>query len=89
VISGQEGEPSPFSPFLIAPKCRRYLEELLLGSGLNTITIDSTFDRDSVAASQGDNFNLTLSNVLEIEFLCDEWSVSWKSIRKKVTEFIE
>jgi hypothetical protein len=78
---------------MLAPKCRRYLEELLLGSGPSDIVIDSTFDRDSVvqfiAACQGDDFDLTPSNVLEIELLCDEWSVVGKSIRKKVTEFIE
>jgi hypothetical protein len=93
VISGQENEPIPFSPFLIASKCQRYLEELLLGSDLRDIIIDSTFDRDSVvqfvAACQGKDFNLTLSNVFEIEVLCDEWSVVGKSIRRKVTEFIE
>jgi hypothetical protein len=78
---------------MLALKRRRYLEELLLGSGPSDIVIDSTFDRDSVvqfiAACQGDDFDLTPSNVLEIELLCDEWSVVGKSIRKKVTEFIE
>jgi hypothetical protein len=93
VISGHEGEPIPFSPLLLARKSRRYLEELVLGSGPGDIVIDSTFDRDSVvqliSACEGADFSLTLSNVHKIELLCDEWSVSGKSIRQNVTEFIE
>jgi hypothetical protein len=93
VISGHESEPVPFSPLLLARKSRRYLEELVLGSGPGDIVIDSAFDRDSVvqfiSACEGADFSLTLSNVFEIELLCDEWSVSGKSIRQKVIEFIE
>jgi hypothetical protein len=78
---------------LLARKSRKYREELVLGSGPGDIVIDSTFDRDSVlqffSACEGANFSLTLSNVFEIELLCDEWSVFGKSIRQKVTEFIE
>jgi hypothetical protein len=55
--------------------------------------IDSMFDRDSVvqfvATCQGPDFDLTLSEVLEIGVLWNEWSVFGKSVRKKVTEFIE
>jgi hypothetical protein len=93
IIFGHESEPIPFSPLLFAPKCGRYLKELLMGSGPSDIVIDSTFDRGSavqfIAACEGADFSLTLSNVLEIELLCDEWSVVGKSIRRKVTEFIE
>jgi hypothetical protein len=93
VISGHESEPIPFSPLLLARKSRRYLEELVLGSGPGDIVIDSTFDRDSVlqfiSACEGADFSLTISNVFEIELLCDEWSVFGKSIRQKVIEFIE
>jgi hypothetical protein len=78
---------------LLACKSRRYLEELVLGSGPGTIVIGSAFDRDSVlqfiSACEGADFLLTLSNVFEIELLCDEWSVFGKSIRQKVIEFIE
>jgi hypothetical protein len=92
-ISGHEREPIPFSPLLFARRSRRYLEELVLGSGASDIVIDSTFDRDSVvqfiAACEGADFSLTQSNVFEIELLCDEWSVFGKSIRRKITEFIE
>jgi hypothetical protein len=63
---------------VLARKSRRYLEELVLGSGPGDIVIDSGFDRDSViqfiSACQGADFSLTLSNVFEIELLCDEWS---------------
>jgi hypothetical protein len=76
VISGHESEPILFSPLLFAATCRRYLEELVLGSGPNDIIIDSTFDRDSViqfiSACQGDDFSLTQSNIFEMEILCDE-----------------
>jgi hypothetical protein len=93
VISGHESEPIPFSPLLFARKSRRSLDELVLGSGPGDIVIDSPFNRDSVlqfiSACEGADFSLTLSNVFEIELLCDEWSVVGKSIRKKVTEFIE
>jgi hypothetical protein len=93
IIFGHESEPIMFSLLLFAPKCRRYLEELLVGSGPGDIVIDSTLDRDSVtqfiAACDGAEFSLTLSNVFEIKFLCDEWSVVGKSIRKNATEFIE
>jgi hypothetical protein len=68
----------------------------VLGSGPGDIVIDfidSGFDRDSVlqfiSACEGADFSLTLSNVFEIELLCDEWSVSGKLIRQKVIEFIE
>jgi hypothetical protein len=65
----------------------------LVRSGPSDIVIDSTIDRDSVvqfiAACQGDDFDLTLSTVLEMELLCDERPVVRESIRKKVTEFIE
>jgi hypothetical protein len=92
-IIGHEGEPIPFSPLLFAAKSRRYLEELVLGSGPSDIIIDSTFDRDSVvgfiAACEGTNFSLAQSNVFDIEVLCDEWSVVGKPIRRKLTEFIE
>jgi hypothetical protein len=78
---------------LLARKSRRYLEDLVLGSGPGDIVIDSTFDRDSViqfiSACEGADFSLTLSNVFEIELLCGEWSVSGKRIRQKVIEFIE
>jgi hypothetical protein len=77
----------------LARKSRRYLEELVLGSGPVDIVIDSAFNWDSVlqfiSACEGADFSLTLSNVFEIELLCDEWSVSGKSIRQKVTEIIE
>jgi hypothetical protein len=33
VTSGHESKPIPFSPLLIAVKCWRYVEELLLGPG--------------------------------------------------------
>jgi hypothetical protein len=93
IISGHESEPIPFSPLLFAQKSRRYLEELVLGSGPSAIVIESTFDRDSVvqfiAACEAADFSLTQSNVLEIDLLCDEWSVVGKSIRRKITEFIE
>jgi hypothetical protein len=93
VISGHESEPIPFSPLLLARRSRRYLEELVLGSGPSDLVIDSTLDQDSVihfiSACEGADFSLTLSNVFEIELLCDEWSVFGKSIRQKVTEFIE
>jgi hypothetical protein len=78
---------------LLARKSRRYLEELVLGSGSRGIVIDSTFDWDSVlrfvSACEGAGFSLTLSDVFEIELLCDEWSAFGKWIRQKVTEFIE
>jgi hypothetical protein len=67
----------------------------VLGSGTIGIgiVIDSSFDRDSVlqliSACEGAEFSLTLSNVFEIELLCDEWSVFGKSVRQKVIEFIE
>jgi hypothetical protein len=93
IISGHESEPIPFSPLLLARRSRRYLEELVLGSGPGDIVIDSAFDRDSVvqfiSACEGADFSLTLSNVFEIELLCDEWSVFGRSIRQKVIEFIE
>jgi hypothetical protein len=93
VISGQESEQIPFSPLLLARRSRRYLEELVLGSGPGDIVIDSTFDRDSViqfiSTCEGADFSLTLSNVFEIALLCDEWSVFGKSIRQKVIEFIK
>jgi hypothetical protein len=51
-------------------KSRRYLEELVLGSGSSDIVIESTLDRDSlvalIAACQGADFSLTPSNVFEI-----------------------
>jgi hypothetical protein len=54
---------------VIAPKCRRYLEELLLGSDPRDIVIHSTFDRDFVtqfvATCQGDDFDLKPVNVLD------------------------
>jgi hypothetical protein len=69
---------------MFAPKCRQHLGELLVESGPSDIVVDSTFDRDSVvrfiAACQGDDFDLTLSNVLEVELLCDERSVVGKPI---------
>jgi hypothetical protein len=69
------------------------LEELVPGSGPGDIVINSAFDRDSViqfiSACEGAEFSLTLSNVFEIELLCDEWSVFGTLIRQKVTEFIE
>jgi hypothetical protein len=78
---------------LLARKSRRNLEELVLGSGPGDIVIDSAFDRESVvqffSACEGVEFSLTLSNVFEIELLCNEWSVSGKSIRQKGIEFIE
>jgi hypothetical protein len=62
---------------LFARKSRRYLEELVLGSGASDIGIDSTFDRDSViqfiTACEGAEFSVTHANVFEIELLCDEW----------------
>jgi hypothetical protein len=92
-ISGQKSEPIPFSPLLFARQSMRYLEELVLGSGPSDIVIDSTFGRDSVvqfiAACEGANFSLSLSNVFEIELLCDEWSVEGAVIHQKVTEFIQ
>jgi hypothetical protein len=42
-----------------------------------------------IATCEGADFSLTQSNVFEIEFLCGEWSVFGKSIRRKVTEFIK
>jgi hypothetical protein len=71
------------------------MEQLVLGPdpGPGDIVIDSTFCRNSVvqfiSACEGTDFSLTLSNVFEIELLCDESSVSGKSIREKVTEFNE
>jgi hypothetical protein len=93
IVSGHESEAIPFSPLLFASQCRRYLEELVLGSGPSDIAIDSAFQRDSVvqfvAACQGDDFALTLSNAFEVELLCDQWSVLSKSIRKRIAGFIE
>jgi hypothetical protein len=78
---------------LFARKSRRCLEELVLGSGASDIVIDSTVDRDSVfqfvSACQGSNLDLTLSNIFDIELLCDDWSVDAKSICQKLTDFIE
>jgi hypothetical protein len=80
-----------FSPLLFASKCRRYLEELVLGRGPSDILLDSAFQRDSVvqfiAACQGDDFSLTISTIFEFELLCDEWSVSAKSIRRAIADF--
>jgi hypothetical protein len=93
IISGHESEPILFSPLLFAAKSRRYLEDLVLGSGLSGIVINSKFDRDSVvgfiAACEDTDFSVTQSNVFDIEVLCDEWSVVGKSICRKLTEFIE
>jgi hypothetical protein len=93
VISGHESEPIPFSSLLVARKSRRCLEELVPCSGPGDIVIDAAFDRDSViqfiSACEGAEFSLTLSNVFEIELLCDEWSVFGTLIRQKVAEFIE
>jgi hypothetical protein len=78
---------------LFARKSRRSLEELVLGSGPSDIVIDSTVDRDSVfqfvLACHGSNLDLTLSNIFDIEVLCDDWSVDAKSIRQELTDFIE
>jgi hypothetical protein len=38
---------------------------------------------------QDDDIDLTLSNVFEIDLLCDEWSVVGQSIRKKVSGSID
>jgi hypothetical protein len=93
IISGHESELILFSPLLFAAKSRKYLEDLVLGSGPSGIIIDSAFDRDSgvgfIAACEGTNFSLAQSNVLEIEVLCGKRSVVGKSIRQKLTEFIE
>jgi IS1 family transposase len=93
IVAGQEDRPIPFSALLFAAKSRRYLAELVVGSGSSDIVIDSVFDRDSVirfiCACQGGDFSVTKSNVSEIELLCDEWEVVGKSIRKKISELIE
>jgi hypothetical protein len=93
MISGHVSDPIHLSPLTCIQTPRRYLEELVLGSGPSDIVIDSMSNRDSVtqlmAACQGGDLNLKLANVLEIEFLCDEWSVHGKSIRKKLSGFIE
>jgi hypothetical protein len=93
IISGHESEPIPFSLLVLARKSRRYLEELVLGSGPGGIVIDPTFDPNPVlqfiSACQRPDFSLTLSNVFEIELLCDEWSVPGKPIRQKAIEFIK
>jgi hypothetical protein len=93
IVAGHESEPIPFSPMAFAVRARRYLERLVLGSASHDILIDSSFDRDSVvqfvAACQGCDFELTASNVFEIELLCDHWSVSCELIRKRVADFIE
>jgi hypothetical protein len=49
IISGHESEPIPFSPLLLAHKSRRYLDELVLGTGPGDIVIDSTFDQAPIS----------------------------------------
>jgi hypothetical protein len=92
-ISGNESEPIPSSPLLLARKSRRYLEELLLGSGHGDIVIDSGFNGDSIirfiSACEGADFSLMLSNVFEAELLCHEWLMFGKLIYQKFIEFIE
>jgi hypothetical protein len=57
------------------------------------IVIESKSDWDSVvqfiAACERANFSLTLWNAFEMELLCDMRPVFGKSIRQKVTEFME
>jgi hypothetical protein len=93
IIEGHKGEPIQFSPLLFAQRSRRYLEQLVLGSGPIDVVIDSTFQRDSVvqfiAACEGNDFEITESHVFEFEFLCDEWCVSRQSIGDKISKFIE
>jgi hypothetical protein len=60
VVSGHESKPILFSPLLFVQQSRRYLGQLVLGSGPGDIVIDSTFDWDSVvqfmAAYEGADF---------------------------------
>jgi hypothetical protein len=76
IIEGHEDKPVEFSPLLFAQRSRRYLEQLVLGSGPIDIVINVAVGRDSVvqfiAACEGEDFEITESNVFEFEFLCDE-----------------
>jgi hypothetical protein len=93
IISGHESEPIPFSRLLFAELCRRYLAELVLGSGPGDIVMGSAFQRDSViqfiAACQVADFLLTALNVFEVELLCDMWEVRGKRIQKAISGMIE